>query len=172
MWMQQLAHCPLKASQTPSPCPLPPQAMALVQVRDQLDQYGVGQVSSGWRGLLCRHRMSRCSVRFMLSTSPSIHCSCMWRAQRKRWLYLLVWAKYASTHPIRLPIRQALSYLNAKCSDNYMRALVTNSVFAHVSRLAAPSSICMSLVAWRKRAFPTNPHPGLLPTAATIVLFV
>ncbi|PRW60577.1 Fanconi anemia group M isoform X3 [Chlorella sorokiniana] len=44
------------------------QAMALVQVRDQLDQYGVGQ---------------------------------------------------------------ALSYLNAKCSDGYMRALLSNSMFAH-----------------------------------------
>lgn len=43
------------------------------------------------------------------------------------------------SNPLPLPCLQALSYLNAKCSDNYMRALVSNSLFAHVSSRSGPA---------------------------------
>jgi hypothetical protein len=32
-----------------------------------------------------------------------------------------------------LAVPQALAYLNAKCGDSYMRSLVSNSMFCHVS---------------------------------------
>ena len=51
---------------------------------------------------------------------------------------LLLGPSYQSI-PLLIPCLQALSYLNAKCSDNYMHALVSNSLFAHVSLGLAPA---------------------------------